>query len=117
MTTAGKRAEIAAAISAVPGCRGWERRPSAPNAGDGWTRGSPVLDRADAGGDAFLAVWSVVVLAPQDEDAAMDWWDRTWPPLYFALKPVGYVTRAEPVVLGSPEGDRIAYMITLSAEE
>jgi hypothetical protein len=106
-----KRAEIAAALSTVADVTGWTQRPGVPNVGDAWPLLGP-MDRAD--GDAFIVTWLVRVFVPQDEIAASSWWDQHWPPLYFALQPVGFVDRVAPVALAQ---DQLAFEITMRAEE
>jgi hypothetical protein len=111
---AQQRQALADALSTAPGVRGVDRRPAAPNTGDAWPRG-PVLDR-DAG-DTFMATWSILVVVPPDEVAASEWWDEHWPAIYFALKPVAFVSRAVPVAVPMQGGDLLAYDITVQTEE
>ena len=114
MSLIGKRAEFAAALSAVAGCRGYEKRPAAPNIGDAW----PVMGPGDrASGTAFTVTWGIRVVVPDDEYAAAEWWDAHWPPLFYALEPVCSVQRFEPVVLAAQGGDISAVQITVIAEE
>lgn len=115
MSLASKRTEIATAVSAISDCKGFSKRPSAPNVGDCW----PVLGPMEhADGDAFEVTWLVRVFVPQDEVAASDWWDAHWPPLYYALRPVGFIDRAAPIVIPTQSaGDQLAFEITMRAEE
>jgi len=108
------RQRVAVALDAVPDVTGHSKRPAAPAIGDGWPLLS-LLDRAQ--GTAFLATWRVRVLLPQDEDAASEWLDVHWPPLFYALAPLGHVQRAAPVMLAAAGGDLYALEITMIAEE
>jgi hypothetical protein len=113
MSLIGKRAEIANALTGA-GFHGYEKRPVEPVEGDCWPS-IPSLIR-DAG-DAFIVTWQVRVVTPQDEQAALDWWDIHWPTLYYALKPVLFVTGAAPIVLATAAGDLLAYAINGTVEE
>lgn len=114
MSFALKRDEIAHALSGVADVHGFTKRPSIPNVGDAWpTQGGGVR----AAGDEFLITWYVRVLCPQDDIAASEWWDQHWPPLFYALKPVGYVTGFDPIQLDTEAGLQLAYQITMTAEE
>lgn len=114
MSTRQNRVELAAALSGVPDVTGHERRPSAPAIGDAWPVLGP-LDRAQ--GTAFLVTWRVRLVLPQDEDEASTWIDDHWPPLFYALEPLGSVRRAVPTMLTTSAGDLYALEITLITEE
>lgn len=115
MSLAQTRTDIATALSTVADCRGYSKRPAAPNVGDGWPVLGP-LDRAT--GTAFEVTWLVRVFVPQDEVAASDWWDAHWPALFTALHAVGFIDRAAPTVIPTQgTGDQLAFEITMRAEE
>lgn len=114
MNNRAMRQAIADALSAIADVSGFRARPTTPNVGDAW----PVLAGADRNiGDAFLNTWAIRVSVPQDEVGAQDWWDDHWASIYFALKPVGYVTAVRPIVIAMQGGDHLAYEITMTAEE
>jgi hypothetical protein len=60
-----------------------------------------------------------VVIVPQDSDvAASEWWDAHRESLFFALEPLGSVSRFEPVNLTlAGVGEMYAYRATMQAEE
>lgn len=110
----GKRRAIAAALDAVEGVVGHVFRPPGIGIGDAW----PLLSTlARAQGDAFVVHWRVRVIPPQEEETASTWMDSHWDALFFALKPHGHITLAEPVLLAVGGGDLYALEITLLAEE
>lgn len=114
MSLAGKRFEIAAALSTVTGVTGHASRPAAAMPGDAW----PLLGPMARGmGSAFEVTWLVRVLLPQDEIAAMEWLDAHWAGLFFALSPIGFVDSAIPVSLPVAGGEQFAFEITLRGEE
>lgn len=111
---AGKRVAIGSALNDVPGVQGYPKRPAGLAEGDAW----PLLSTLNrAGGDAFLVQWRVRVVLPQDESAASDWLDTHWDALFYALKPHGHITGAQPVMLAVAGGDLYAFEITMQAEE
>lgn len=115
MSTAGKRAEIAAALSTVAGVNGWARRPKATASGDAWPRyaGSAM----DEDSYQFIHTWQVLIQLPSDEAAAESWSDDHLDGLWAALQPVGYPVGVEPVDIGNAERPRIpALMITMRSE-
>lgn len=114
MSFTTKRREFASALATVPDVVGYAHRPTTAAPGDAWPLLGP-LDRA--GGTAFNATWRVRVVLPQDEEAASDWLDEHWAPLFYALAPHGYVSRAVPVMLAAAGGELYALEITLTAEE
>jgi hypothetical protein len=114
VSLAGKRQQIAAALDSVADVHGHEHRPSTMAVGDAWPLLGP-LDRVR--GTAFVATWRVRLILPQDEEAASEWLDEHWPPLFYALERHGSVTRAVPVMLPAGGGDMYALEITLLAEE
>ncbi len=108
------RADLATVLSGVPDVTGHAHRPSTPAIGDAW----PVLGPLDRDlGTAFKVTWRVRVLLPQDEEAASEWLDAHWAPLFNALEPFGYVGRGVPVMLAAQGGELYALEITLTAEE
>jgi hypothetical protein len=119
MSIAATRWALAAAVAEVPGVQGHTYRPAVPVLGDAW----PVLDGLDrAAGTAFTATWHVRVLLPTNEEQASEWIDEQWPALFEALERVGFVGRAEPILLpvavaGVGAGELLAFQITLIAEE
>lgn len=115
MSLIGTRKAIADALSMVDGVTGYPFPPSVTREGDGWPVG-PVLDRDT--GTAFMAVWRIHVVTPVDEQAAAEWFDRMWPPLFYALSPVVFVERAAPIKLSADQGNTLlAVEITAHAEE
>lgn len=114
MTFATMRADVATRLSTVPDVTGHAHRPSTPAIGDAWPVLGP-LDRKQ--GTAFQATWKVRVLLPQDEEAASTWLDDHWAPLFYALEPLGFISRAVPTLLAATGGDLYALEITLIAEE
>jgi len=114
MSFTSKRQDIADALSTVDGVNGFAKRPSIPNVGDAW---SVMGGMERAAGDAFLVTWLVRVLCPQDDEAAVTWWDEHWESLFYALKPHGHITRTDPIVLAVERTDQLAYQITMTAEE
>lgn len=114
MSLSGKRAEIAHALSTVAGVHGYEKRPDVPVEGDAWPLFGPA--ERDAG-TAFAQTWGIRVIVPQDEYAAADWWDLHWTALFYALEPIGHVTRSEPVTFPVNGTDVLAFQITMIAEE
>jgi len=110
MTIKATRAELAQALSTVPDVQGFPKPPTAGNIGDAWPELGPATRAA---GDAFMVTWAVRVLTPDDQDAAEDWWDEHWPPLYYALEHVASVQGFTKILLGTSAGDRLAYEITV----
>jgi hypothetical protein len=101
MTT---RADIAAALNtaAIPFGRGKvvasEYRPGTLAPGQAWAQ--YVLDRDQRSGQ-FAASWTVWLILPADEKGSSVWLDQSWPLLVEALRPVMYVQRFEPAVIGA----------------
>jgi hypothetical protein len=109
------RAATAAALSTVEGVNGFERRPATARAGSAW---STFGGGARAAGTAFMTTWNVFVVVPQDEDAAVEWFDARWEALFFALEDVGYVASVVPVLLPVPNaGELKAYQIVMNIGE
>lgn len=113
MSLVGDRAAIAAALSGATGVTGYEYRPTTPRPGDAW----PLLgamERAD--GLSFYVTWRVLVLLPQNEQAASEWMDAHTEDLVDALEPLGFVDRLEPAVITANSADQYALQITMRSE-
>lgn len=114
MGVADMRADLAAAASTVAGVKGYPYRPPAPAAGDVWPlMGS--MDRDPASGQ-FMALWRLVVMLPQAEQAASAWMDTHLWDLVDAVTPYGWVDRMNPAVLTTGAGDQMVVEIQLRGE-
>lgn len=113
---AGKRAEIAAAVSTVPGVRGYTSRPSASTTGDAWPRWA-ASERDETSGQ-FASVWHLLVQLPAGDTDADLWVDEHRDALWDALTLVAYPYLFEPVDIGAGDGrPRIhGLMITMRSE-
>lgn len=114
MSIVDTRADLAAAASGVVGIVGYPYRPPAPKAGDAW----PLLGSMDRDPDTgqFAALWRLVVMLPQAEQAASAWMDaRLWD-LVDAVSPYGFVDRMNPAVLTTGAGDQMVLEIQLRTE-
>lgn len=109
----GKRAELAAALSTVPGLRGHPYRPGTVQPGDAWSLLSS-LERDE--GLAFLVTWRVLVVLPGDERAASDRIDELVPLLVDALEPAAFVDTIEPVKIETGAGDMYALQVNVRSE-
>lgn len=116
MSLEGKRAEIAAAVTAVDGVKGYPTRPAAPRTGDAfprWRGGAP--DGGPTG--LYMHEWALMVFLPPEEVAADRWVDDHLDALTEALISVGWVTGAAPVDLRQNEGSPVyGLMITMRSE-
>lgn len=113
MSLEGDRESFAVALSTVDGVTGHAYRPAAPKAGDAWPLLS-TLERAE--GLAFFVTWRVLLVLPQDERTASDWFDSKTEALVDALSPLAFVERIEPVTVPANSGELLALQITMRSE-
>lgn len=90
-----ERAPIAAALSEVPGVKGYAYRPRAPKTGDGWPRwmGVEILSTGTS-----VTAWQVIVLVPTDEAAQETWIGERLQAFVDALSDIVWVINIEPGV-------------------
>lgn len=112
-----RRLEFAAALNAVPDVTGHDMRPEVLSEGDAW----PLLGRPGArhkSGTAYEITWLIRVVTPQDERAAVRWWDLRWPYVYTVLSPIAFVDGFDPVLIEVSGGPGLfAFEVTCRAEE
>lgn len=117
MSMETRRLEFANALSTVADVTGYDIRPDVLSEGDAW----PLLGRPAArhrSGSSYEITWLIRVVAPQDERAAVRWWDLRWPHLWEAIHPIAFVDGFDPVLLDASGGPGLfAYEITCRAEE
>lgn len=108
------RDDLAAAASTVPGVKGYPKRPPAPRAGDAW----PMFRSAprDPESGQFFALWRVIVMLPQDEEAAIAFYDERMWAFVDAFQPYGYVDNLEPARLQTSAGELMVFEIQLRGE-
>jgi hypothetical protein len=109
MSNASVRTHFVAALNAVPGITGYERRPTSIRPGDAWPmwRGA---ERSD--GVAFVETWAVIIALPGDEVTADAFADAHVEDLEAALRPVMFTDSYAPSLLPTESGDMMALMIT-----
>lgn len=107
------RADIAAALNAIEGVNGFEKRPKVLNPGDAY----PLLETAERGpGLAFMAIWRILLILGRDEPSATDQTEALLPELAAALDPVAFVTAVTPVAIPTQGGDLFALEITARSD-
>jgi hypothetical protein len=107
------RASIAAALSTADGVTGYATRPAILTPGAAWPR----LARLERGpGNAYAAVWDVVLILGPDEVTATDQIEELLPAITDALLAVLYVESATPVNLQTDAGNILALQITGRSE-
>jgi hypothetical protein len=111
MSNATTRAAVAAAMSTVPGVKGYAHRPATPRPGDAWPQWSG--GTRDDQSIGFLETWRVLVVTDQgaagDADAFLD---AKGDAVLAALAPVLFVDSYTPATLATEAGDLYALMIT-----
>lgn len=114
MTFGTTRAEIAAALSTVPGVTGYVKRPNVVKAGSAW----PLFQNAERGpGLSFLANWRVVVALGGDEADATEKLDELLVQIAVALDPVAFVgPAATPIQITTNAGDLYGIEILARSE-
>lgn len=105
------RNAIAAALSTVPGVRGYAYRPPAPREGDAY----PTLPTLDLDrGLVWRPTWTVNVILPADERSASTWIDANFLAIVAALRSGnGFPESAEPALMQTPDGPLYVLEITL----
>jgi hypothetical protein len=112
-TIVNDRAEIAAALNTVPVLKGYTRRPRALKTGDAW----PLLpDFELQHGLVWRPTWRVIVVLPEDEDAAAAWMDEHFEAIVTALREPGFPESAAAGVLQTNGGDVLILEITMRSE-
>lgn len=114
MSLMNDRQEIAALLSTVEGVTGRKFRPTGLKTGVAW----PLLDslnRDDQSGQ-FAATWRVVVILPEDEQKASEWFDSHHEPIADALESFGYADQIEPGSLDADGSDIPIMILTLRRE-
>lgn len=108
------RADLAAAVSVVDGIKGHEFRPTLLPAGTAWPLRAELT--AGDGVPRLLASWRIVVVLPEGERRASEFFDAKFQPLADALEDMGYVERIEPTIIATDAGDLDGMLITLRRE-
>jgi hypothetical protein len=109
----GQRQEIADALSTADGVTGHPFRPRTFPAGAAW----PLLDRLDRGpAHDFEATWRVVVILPDDEQRASEWFDAHHEDVAEALADFGHVDSIAPFLVATDSGDMEAMILTIRRE-
>lgn len=108
------RSDLAAAVSMVTGVKGYQYRPPAPTTGDAW----PLMGSMDRDPDSgqFMALWRLVVMLPQAEQAASEWMDTHLWDLVDAITEYGWVDRMNPAELTGSAGGQFVLEISLRGE-
>lgn len=115
MSIQGQRAEIVSALSTVAVLKPTPYRPASLHQGAAW----PLLDSlvaAEPQVPAFEVSWRVVVVLPNDEIRASEWFDEHHEEIAEALLDVGFVARIEPANLATSAGDMPVMILTMRRE-
>lgn len=86
------RAELAEALDAVAGVRGYPRKPSAAKAGDSWPRIGTLTHIAPG---SWETEWQVVILLPTDDGRQDEWIITRLDDITDALAPLVWVVNVE----------------------
>lgn len=115
MSIVDMREDLAGAASTVVGVKGYRKRPPAPTAGDAWPMLRSLPRDEDSG--QFFALWRLIVMLPQDEEAALKFIDEHVDALADALQPVAHVEDAgQPARLQTSAGELMVLEIQLRGE-
>lgn len=113
MSLSGQRAELVAALTDVVGVKAYLYRPPAMKTGDAW----PLLQDMERGpASDFEVSWRVVVILPDDERKASDWFDEHHEPIAEAIEDFGFVERIEPGLVATEGGDLQAMFLIVRRE-
>ncbi len=94
MSFLAARPLLAAALSEVPGVKGYAYRPRAARVGDAWPKWMGAVTH-DAPG-AFTQAWQIIILLPADDAGQEDWISARMDALIDALSPVVWVEQVTP---------------------
>lgn len=124
MSIQGDREELATLLSTIDGVTGSKYRPMVIKTGSAW----PLLDSLNRDNDRSLAsmrgmagnfqvVWSVVIVLPNDERKASEWFDSHHELIADVLEDFGYVTHIEPGLVAVEAGNSMQAMILTLRKE
>lgn len=112
MTIAEKKAEIAAAVRDVVGVTGYATQPAVLSEYDAFVRWRGWARRDGA---VFESTYAVIIVLPQQDEAAADAWAYGNADLLTdALAPVLYVDAIEPTLLPAEGSPRGLYTLTIT---
>lgn len=111
MSLAEARAEIKAALDTLPFLAPSLKRPDSIVPPACWPQW-----RGLTRDGLLVASWAVVIAVGTTEEAAIDFVDENLVDLAYALRPAGFVSGAEPVVISTNVGDMMAVAVTLTRE-
>jgi hypothetical protein len=113
MSLTGDRQELADALSTVDSVKGHPYRPRTLPPGTAW----PLLGELERGpAYDFAATWRVVVILPDDERRASEWFDEHHEQIADAVTNFGHVERIEPGLVRTEAGDLDAMFLTVRKE-
>lgn len=113
MSWGNDRTEIVTALNTVSGVKAYVNRPTALKPGDAWPL-LPSLDLQD--GLCWRPTWTVLVVLPQDEQAAAEWLDSHFEAIVTALRVPAFAESAEPIDFQTSGGSMLVLAITLRSE-
>jgi len=114
MSLTGQRQEFLDALDTVDEVNAFAYRPAAPKTGDAWPL---IQDMERQTALNFDVTWRVVVILPDDERKASDWFEAHHEPIAEALEEAfAYVERIEPGLVATEGGDLQAMFIIVRRE-
>lgn len=113
MSLGTDRTDLADILSTVPDLQGFEYRPDVLAEGAAYPLQGP-LERGP--GNDFEVTWQIVIILPEDERKASDWFADHYVDIADALADFGYVERIEPGTVAADVGFFEAMFLTLTKE-